>query len=222
MDTRKVMTLVGKLLGTRENYKKTYCIKTSYHSRGKYMFFDDTPLKDEWQLEVYLFAQKMMQENKFKSVIDVGCGSGYKLLKYLGQYDTMGLEVSPTYEWLLEKFPHRRWIKSDFNTNKKLSTDLVISSDIIEHLEDPDKLLDFVNRIECKSIIFSTPSRDLLYRFWNWGYWGPPRNKHHVREWSFNEFRQYLSLSFEVIFHTITNREQCTQMVVCKKKSILG
>lgn len=205
---------------TVENNKKTYCIKSSYRHRDGYKYFDDSNMKDEWQLEVYLHAQKMMGENQFKSIIDVGCGSAYKLIKYLGQYETIGLEVSPMYEWLLEKFPDRRWKKSDFNTQENLSADLVICADVIEHLEDPDALLAFINRIQCKYIILSTPSRDLLYHFWDRGYWGPPKNEHHIREWSVSEFRQYVSPMFEVVLHTISNRKQTTQMVVCRKKSL--
>lgn len=162
----------------------------------------------------------MMRDNQFKSVLDIGCGSAYKLLKYLGQYDTLGIEVSPMYEWLLEKYPDRRWMKSDFNTPEKFSADLVICADVIEHLEDPDELLAFINRIHCKNVILSTPSRDLLYHFWNRGYWGPPKNKHHIREWSASEFREYVSQTLDVVLHTITNTEQKTHMVVCQKKSL--
>jgi len=155
-----------------------------------------------------------------KSIIDIGCGSAYKLIKYLGQYDTLGLELSPTYEWLMEKYPSRRWMKSDFKLPGNISADLVLCADVIEHLRDPDELLAFIKRINCQYIIFSTPRREMLYRFWNRGYWGPPKNKHHIREWSFSEFYQYISQSFDVFLHSITNREQKTQMVVCENKPL--
>src|SRR5712692_8384981 len=100
---------------------KTYCIKSSYRHRKQHLYFDDTQNNDEWQLEVYLYAQQLMKQNNFRSIIDIGCSSAYKLVNFLGQYDTLGLDVSPTYEWLLEKYPERRWMKLDFNIAERLA-----------------------------------------------------------------------------------------------------
>jgi SAM-dependent methyltransferase len=197
---------------------KTYGIRRSYRPRNRSVHYDDTGQEDEWQLEVYLHAQKMMRDNAFRSVIDIGCGSAYKLIRYLGEYETLGLEVSPTYEHLLEHYPDRRWMRSDFSLRGGLSADVVICADVIEHLVEPDELLAFIHRIESRYVVLSTPSRDLLYSFWNRGYWGPPRNVHHIREWSFSEFRDYISGSFDIALQTITNREQATQMVVCRQR----
>lgn len=192
-----------------------YCIKPGYRARNHYRPFDDTSNKDEWQREVYLYAQGMMKKHGLATAIDIGCGSGFKLIKYLEPYDTLGLEVSPTLEYLQKTYPDRRWMQSDFHDTSGLTGDLVICSDVIEHLLDPDELLNFIKTITCRYIILSTPSRNTIYWWWKKGYNGPPLNGHHIREWSFREFRAYISKHFQVTQHKITNRKQGTQMIVC-------
>jgi hypothetical protein len=198
--------------------RERYCIKRLYRTRGKYHHFDDTTQKDEWQLEVYLQALGLMKKYGMNSIIDIGCGSAYKLITYLGDYETIGIELLQTCEWLTEKYPDKNWLVSDFTIGKKLSADLIICADVIEHLVDPDELINFINDISFKYLIISTPSRNLLSRPWQKGFWGPPPNPVHIREWSFNEFHKYISIRFDIIDHRITNLAQATQMVICKSK----
>ena len=80
--------------------QKNYDIKTSYTHRKNATYFDDTELQDEWQKEVYLKALSLMQEHNLERVYDVGCGSGYKLINYLGMYNTIGFDVPQTVEFL--------------------------------------------------------------------------------------------------------------------------
>ena len=87
------------------------------------------------------------------------------------------------------------------------------NSDVIEHVLDPDSLLDFIESCKPKFIVFSTPDRDLICGH---DHFGPPSNACHVREWNFLEFKQYISNRFEIIEHKITNVEQSTQMVIVK------
>ena len=61
---------------------KRYAIKRIYRARSAYHHFDDSGREDEWQLEVYLHALGLMKKHNLKSVIDVGCGSAYKLITY--------------------------------------------------------------------------------------------------------------------------------------------
>jgi len=60
------------------------CIKRLYRARHKYDYCDQIGREDAWQVEVYLHALGLMKKNNFTSVIDIGCGSAYKLLTYLG------------------------------------------------------------------------------------------------------------------------------------------
>jgi SAM-dependent methyltransferase len=198
--------------------KASYCIPGQYHARAQAGAYDDTAMHDEYQREVYVHAQKLTQSNNWKSVIDVGCGSAYKLITLLGSYDTLGLDISPTYEWLVKQYPDRQWMKSDFSTSVSLKADLVICSDVIEHVLDPDQLLSFINRINCNTIIISTVARELLYDWRSDAFWGPPKNQTHIREWTCAEFKEYLSQWFDGIEQAITNSQQATQMIICRKK----
>jgi 2-polyprenyl-3-methyl-5-hydroxy-6-metoxy-1,4-benzoquinol methylase len=198
--------------------EERYGIAPGYVARAKNRAFDDTGNQDEWQREVYLTAAEIMRANGFTRVIDVGCGSGFKLMRYLGQYDTLGLDVSPTLEFLRATYPDRRWAQSDFDA-RGLSADVVICSDVIEHLPDPDALVAFIRAIPCAAIVLSTPERALSLAQWGGPTNGPPKNRTHFREWSFAEFRRYLNSYFDVIRHVITNVEQSTQMVVCRNRS---
>jgi hypothetical protein len=73
--------------------QERYCIKRLYRARRHYHHHDDSSLEDQWQLEVYLCALGLMKKHGLRSVIDIGCGSAYKLVTYLGDYDTVGLEL---------------------------------------------------------------------------------------------------------------------------------
>ena len=138
--------------------QRRYGIKRFYRPRRRSQAFDDTCLTDEWQLEVYLHAWGLMRKHDLRSVIDIGCGSAYKLITYLGDYETMGMELSPTYEWLRETYPDRTWLESDFTIGKTLAADLVICADVIEHIIDPDTLVDFIRDISCQYVVISTPT----------------------------------------------------------------
>src|SRR4051812_28986266 len=67
-------------------------IRGAYKHRSEYCYFDDTGLADEYQKEVYLRAAELAADEGAKTIYDVGCGSGFKLVNYLGQYDTTGFD----------------------------------------------------------------------------------------------------------------------------------
>ncbi len=170
---------------------KTYSIKPSYVSRESVPHFDDTPFKDEFQDEVYKFAAGVVPEDS--GVLDVGCGSGFKLLKYFGHLSTIGFEVQPTLGYLRETYPERLWMA--VGATLPGLGGLVICSDVIEHVLDPDCVLDFIASLHPERVVISTPDRVELGLGTEDG---PPRNIHHVREWTHDEFVEYLSPRFDI------------------------
>lgn len=197
---------------------KNYYLKENYKSRTEYAHHDDTNYEDEWQLEVYLHALGLMKKFDLKNVVDIGCGSGYKLMTYLKEYNTIGLELGLNLENLNKKYPERKWLESNFGINHNLETDVLICSDVIEHIVDPDDLIEYINKINFKYLVLSTPDRDLCYESNSEFHDGPPRNQAHQREWNYNEFKEYISQSFNIIDHRITNMKQATQTMICTKK----
>lgn len=186
---------------------KTYHIKESYTARLDNKDFDDTKLTDEWQKEVYQYAKKAAEENDFKTILDIGAGSGYKLIKHFDNYNTLGIDIPKTVSFLKEKYPTKSWTDQFVPV---AGYDLVISSDVIEHLPDPDILLDLIIQCDPKLIVLSTPERNLLYKT---DHNGPPFNRSHVREWTMVEFYNYISSRLDVLDHYISNHDQATQVI---------
>ena len=191
---------------------KNYFIKENYTHRLNNSFFDDTPFKDEWQKEVYTYARQIADTHNLTSVLDIGTGSGYKLMSNFKDFDTLGMDLEPTVKWLKETYNDREWTDS---FEPVLGYDLIIASDVIEHIPDPDILLDLIQKCAPKVIVFSTPDRSLSTLL---HLDGPPYNKSHVREWTMPEFRNYIESRFNVLDHFISNKEQHTQVVLATLK----
>lgn len=177
-------------------------------------YFDDTGLTDEWQREVYEYAKSIVVANSYKDIVDFGCGSGYKLIKYFDNFNTVGIDLPNTVSYLTKKYPNKTWQDS----LKAVHCDIFIASDVIEHLEDPDMLIDFIKTCKPKEIIISTVDRNLVASGAPYCY-GPPANPSHVREWTFNEFYSYISSAFNILEHKIVNAIQATQMIHARLKN---
>ena len=78
-----------KLLGRLNIYlqpKKQFAIKAGYHHATRAENFDDTSGRtNEWQRSVYELAATLAQKHNVASVLDVGCGSAYKLITMFNQ-----------------------------------------------------------------------------------------------------------------------------------------
>lgn len=194
-----------------------YSIKPGYRHASKAEPFDDRSNTDEWQREVYELAGELMNANGLTKVIDVGCGSGYKLVHLLGQFNTVGIEIDPAFDFLRQKYPSRQWLNFNEVNPEELTADLVICSDVIEHIADPDELLSFLARIHSKQFLISTPERDAVAGV---KHSGPPRNPAHYREWNQSEFYNYLSSRFNIIEQRVFPGRSVTQVLICKQHNL--
>ena len=76
---------------------KRYKIKENYLFNLLPTHHNDISYTDGSQNEVYEFCKKLLDENGFESVIDVGCGSGYKLIKFFDDKNIAPItESAPT------------------------------------------------------------------------------------------------------------------------------
>jgi SAM-dependent methyltransferase len=192
-----------------------YGIVKGYNHRKDDYHFDDTANTDHWQKEVYLKAKEILDREQLNRIIDFGCGSGYKLMTYLGNYNTLGIEISPTYEFLKNKYPEANWLNFNELSRETLTANVVVCSDVIEHVANPDELLANLKTIkDVTYYIISTPDRSLIPQKQH----GPPLNKTHMREWNFSEFNVYINQHLEVLEHYISNKNQATQVVIAKLK----
>ncbi|MGZ7236432.1 hypothetical protein ACXWOK_09565, partial [Streptococcus pyogenes] len=85
-----------------------------YRHRPDNAFYDDTGQKDQHQREVYETAAAISKEIGAQIVFDVGCGSGYKLVTFFPETDTVGFDLEPTLTYLREAHPERKWRSADF------------------------------------------------------------------------------------------------------------
>jgi FkbM family methyltransferase len=202
--------------------QKTYEIDSRYQTNKEIRYFDDLQNADEFQNEVYEYARFLAEQNSYKTVLDIGCGSGFKLRKYFdaSKYDCYGLDLDKTCSVLREKYKDVNWISYDIDNETGAPSelppqvDLVICSDVIEHLRDPDRLMSFLKGIDYKILLLSTPDRDIISSR-NGKLFGPPDNAHHIREWNKDELNRYLSKHVKVTGQAVINEAQATQMAVC-------
>lgn len=200
-----------------------YNIIKNYVINSNPTHHDDTMFKDDYQNEVYEYSKKLLDENNFSKVIDFGCGSGYKLIKYFNDKETVGIETEPCLSFLKKEYPNKTWVNSgeperSFSDFKD-SCDILICSDVIEHMINPDELMKNIKKFNFKYLVISTPDRSVLRKipgFLNcWE--GPPVNTGHVREWAFDEFDKFLHNYFESVtgFHCQKLNPE-TMFFVCK------
>ena len=200
---------------TRSVFKSsTFEIKPGYIHRKKVFPHDDRGHKDENQKEVYLKASAWMQKHGLTSVIDMGCGSGFKLIKYLGQYQTLGIDVEPVISHTATIYPRHQWMNALHFIPSNYAADLILCADTIEHVPDPDEFLKSITSIQhWKYMIISTPERNMKR---GWYHFGPPPNSSHYREWSKEEFLRFLSKHVQIIYHEISNSQQATLLCICQ------
>jgi len=187
----------------------------NYKERLNPAQYFDMGMKDEWQKEVYEKAAEIFIKNKYETVVDLGCGSAYKLLNYFPKTAILtGVEERLTYAWLVANYPDNNWI--EYDPNLVLSPqDLLVCADVIEHIIDVISFVDWLNSQDWKTAVISTPDRILLY---GTEHMGPPPNGAHVREWSFDEFHSFMSQWFTIKEHLITSTGQGAQTMIIEKR----
>lgn len=191
----------------------TYCMAPNYIHRESPAYCNQRSATDEWQKEVYAEARRLADDFHLDNIVDVGTGSGWKLLENFGDKRTIGLDIGDNYEWLRKFYRGREWGLCDFVTDLPFKPDLIIAADVIEHLPDPDVLLDFIKRHNPRFAVISTPARDMIP--YERDGRGPPRNPCHVREWTRDEFWEYLTIrGFTIRNHFISNADQWTQVAI--------
>lgn len=224
-DEQELMEEIRKEQESGERDK--YYLPKSYKARLDNKHYNDLGNEDGHQKEVYIAAMllarrlvpsndnsnnntghgKHQQRNRRGLVLDIGAGSGYKLVKFLSpEFETVGFETEPAISFLRKKYPNEEWVDSgkpeeslpeSWNSNSR-KPDVCICSDVIEHMRDPNDLVRFLLSLQCKAYVISTPKREAHAR--SRFFLGPPRNTHHVREWTLHELKMFLeSLGFRVV-----------------------
>ena len=203
---------------------KNYFIKKGYSYNPNPVQYQDTAENALiYQVDVYRYAAQKILELELKRVLDVGCGLGLKLEKYIlpTGAEITGVDLDETIKVCMSQHSFGHWVADNIecpHADLGQFFDLIICADVIEHLHNPDILFQYFKRWSSKDtkIILSTPERNLRRGS---DHMGPPGNGAHVREWNAEEFQQYVqSQQLTIEDHRIVELAtgmKCCQMIIC-------
>jgi 2-polyprenyl-3-methyl-5-hydroxy-6-metoxy-1,4-benzoquinol methylase len=162
-----------------------------------------------FQAPVYAYAQRVLGRSNCSTLIDVGCGPASKLRAIHERFPELhiiGIDQQQAIAYCRKNHDFGHWYVDDLaqpsSSLDELRGQLVICADVIEHLLDPDRLLDYLKKKTSPggSILLSTPERDVLR--------GEDckrsPNPSHIREWNSQELEAYLThRGFRIVNHLL-------------------
>jgi 2-polyprenyl-3-methyl-5-hydroxy-6-metoxy-1,4-benzoquinol methylase len=170
-----------------------------------YGFTDNEPSHTFFYLQKPLLS--MLDKNRNRCILDLGCGNGH-LVSYLIKqgFNAYGTDASENGIAIAKKEHPDRLFVQDLSTGqlpdqlRSLQFDTIISTEVIEHLYNPDGFIDFCKNTLQKSgeIIISTPYhgylKNLMLSFFNkWDtHHGPTWLGGHIKFWSRKTLSQLL------------------------------
>lgn len=155
---------------------------------------------------VYRVAAGLVRRQGLAPVVDVGCGTGHKLVHRIGAVTGRfaGADQPSAIALARATFPDRQWVEGDIGDDgfwerlAAMGPRLVLCVDVIEHVDDPIALLLRLRGLAGASarVLLSTPDRSRMERT---DVLGPPTNPRHIREWNRDELEMLvLSAGFGV------------------------
>lgn len=154
------------------------------------------PREADRQASVYVRAAAERSARGLGRVVDVGCGTGLKLVATTPpDVRTLGIDTGANLARARQNHPDRQWMDINLDRPWALATPtppLVICADVLEHLVYPEHTLHAIRDLIAGggAAVLSTPDR---VRVRGAGHSGPPPNARHVREWAAGEFGDLLA-----------------------------
>lgn len=153
------------------------------------------------------------------SVIDIGCGEGF-IINCLNRPDITGVDISKkALDIAKRKNPGCNFCTGSVYdlSFKESSFDLVIATEILEHLKNPEKALQEIGRISSSYCLFSVPNEPYFrtmnfLRGKNLKRYG--NDIEHVQNWNSREFVKLLKTYFNVVE---VKKPFPWTMVLCRK-----
>jgi SAM-dependent methyltransferase len=200
-----------------------YCLPDSYRANtsvptieadfGDYWNEERIARSMDYQYDVYAAARVLADRHSLVSAADFGCGVATKLNHFLGHLSPTGFDQPTVGTYIRKTFPRIAFRAIDLeNPELHLSDadhfDLTICCDVIEHLLEPDRLMEALRTHTAGLVVLSTPERDLTR--------GPGATRcdkpEHVREWNQAEFGEYVRrCGFDVVEHSLVPKERLSE-----------
>jgi 2-polyprenyl-3-methyl-5-hydroxy-6-metoxy-1,4-benzoquinol methylase len=149
-----------------------------------------------YQFHVYSFAARFARRKSLTIISDVGCGPAVKTAHFFSgqEYKVYLYDQESCRSICATQMPTADFYSVNLESatiiTQTQKCDLVICSDVLEHLANPGECIELCKRLVSTNgyIIFSTPERDQL-RGMDCMASGHPQ---HIREWNRREFIQLL------------------------------
>lgn len=147
--------------------------------------------------------KKLISPKQIDSILDVGCGEGFTLNRLkennIGK-KLEGIEFSKTAIDLgRQSYPDIKIIQGDIYNlpYKDNEFNLVLCTEVLEHLENPQTALKELIRVSKKYLLISVPNEPLfmfaqLVRGKNWFRFG--NDIEHIQHWTFWQFENFVKL----------------------------
>ena len=194
-----------------------YCIKDGYVSQKHAVTLSKKDTDLYWTdqriltghyflYSVYKFAREIAKKHGARNAIDLGCGIAFKLMELIYPVcrGVTGVDQKEAIDYCRKTYQAGNFIVDNLDnpSAKPGIFDLVICCDAIEHLLDPDRLVEYIREISHNNsfIVLSTPERDIVR---GKDCMGSPKPEH-VREWNREEFAAYLqSRGLKILEHKL-------------------
>lgn len=150
----------------------------------------------------YTYVLKELKALQPDTILDVGCGEGFTLRKlkdakigkklegieYLDRAIELGKKENPDItikKGTIYTLPY-----------KDNSFDVVVCTEVLEHLEEPEKALQELIRVSKKHILLTVPNEPFFMlaqfvRGKNWSRWG--NDIEHINHWTIMRFKQLIA-----------------------------
>ncbi len=162
-----------------------------------YGFHTDAPAHTFYYLKEPLLS--LLSKNANKCILDLGCGNGY-IANYLilQGFNAYGTDASEEGIAIAKQSHPERFFLQDLTTGelpdelRQLKFDTIISTEVIEHLYDPDSFIKFCRKVlgDKGEIIITTPYHGYLknlslalFNKWD-AHHGPSWHGGHIKFWS--------------------------------------
>lgn len=187
----------------------SYAIRNDYQTNknaGEAPYIDTWDNSTEYQFWVYHQVKQLAEYDS--TILDLGCGYGWKLRYWIQPVcpNITGIDLPDIIDYCVREHNFGSWKTRDLSTppdnyEPEETYDIIVCSDIIEHLPDPNTLFDWIRFYshEGTVVVLSTPNRDMIY---DPDHVGPPGNPSHYREWDWEEFANFIEASgFTIMSH---------------------
>lgn len=151
---------------------------------------------------------KMLTDLSFQSVLDAGCGEGLllgRMKKYIKGKKVFGIDIDPLQIKMAKKnIPFGNFTVADIYKMpfKKQQFDLVLCTEVLEHIDKPNLALGELSRVTKKYCILSVPNEP-IWRILNLLRGAYIRDfgntEGHISHWSSNSFQKLAGKYFKVI-----------------------